>query len=202
MQSAESDSVKDMNNGDSRSKHRGIKIIAVLLIIAAAAYCGFRWFQQKEATRHAGRVLETMKDIIPDFGVDTGESSGQGKDPLPALVVDGKDIVGCIEIPSIDLIAPVTAADQDEEGFATIVSGSPVKGRLRIRGEKGNVFRQLAKAKPGDKVAFTDIDGVRYNYRVTTQYHLKDWDEGDNDLMLCYRSDEQTSFVLGCTSAE
>ena len=50
----------------------------------------------------------------------------------------------------------------------------------------------------GDKVAFTDIDGVRYNYIVTTQFHLKDWDEADQDLMLCYKTDDNTQFVLGC----
>ena len=56
--------------------------------------------------------------------------------------------------------------------------------------------RQL---KPGDKVAFTDIDGVRYEYEVTTQYHLKKWDQGENELQLCYETtDDDTYFVVGC----
>lgn len=178
-------------------------LIAVILILTVASYCGYRYMQLKAATRHADEVLEKLKDIIPDFGVDTGVSPGLGRDPLPALVIENKDIVGCIEIPSIDLIAPVTAAGQEEQGFATIVSGSPVKGHFRLKGNRQDVFHKLAKARPGDTAAFTDIDGVRYNYRVTTQYHLKDWDEADNnDLMLCYETDDQTDFVLGCTLAE
>ena len=79
-------------------------------------------------------------------------------------------------------------------------SGSPAKGKFRIKGGRDDVFRKIEKAAPGDSVAFTDIDGVRYSYRVSTQFHLKDWDKADYDLMLCYESDEDTDFVLGCTA--
>lgn len=176
--------------------------IMAIVVVAVLAYAGYTFMQLRESAKHADEVLDTMKTLIPDLGVDTGESTGQGRDPLASIMIDEKDIVGCIEIPSIGLMAPVTAGGYEEEGFATIVSGSPVKGKLRIKGGRNDVFRKLAKAAPGDKVAFTDIDGVRYNYTVTTQFHLKDWDEADNDLMLCYESDEQTDFVLGCTAAE
>lgn len=172
--------------------------IAVLLILAAAAYGGYSYMQLQNSMRHAGEVLDTMKKVIPDLGVDTGISTGQGRDPLAALSIDDIDIVGCIEVPSVDLMAPVTASGYEEEGFATLVSGSPVKGHLRLLGGRRDVFRKISRIKPGETVAFTDIDGVRYNYRVTTQFHLKNWDEADQDLMLCYITDDQTQFVLGC----
>ena len=174
------------------------KRVLALLIIAALAFGGYTILQIQQSMKHSGEVLEVMKTLVPNLGVDTGISTGQGRDPLAALSIDEIDIVGCIEAPSIDLMAPVTASGYEEEGFATIVSGSPVKGNLRIKGGRKDVFRKLAKAKPGDKVAFTDIDGVRYNYIVTTQFHLKDWDEADQDLMLCYKTDDNTQFVLGC----
>ena len=175
-------------------------LIAAVLVLAAAAYAGHTFLGLHKGSQHSEQVMETMKTLIPGLGVETGISTGQGRDPLPALSIDGVDIVGCIEIPSLELMAPVAASGYEEEGFAAIVSGSPVKGKLRIKGGRGDVFREIAKAAPGDTVTFTDIDGVRYNYRVTTQFHLKDWDEADNDLMLCYESDEDTDFVLGCTA--
>jgi sortase (surface protein transpeptidase) len=181
---------------------RTVRLAVILLVFAVIAYGGYRYMQLKAASEHADAVLETLRSVIPDFGVDTGTSSGQGRDPLPALIVDNKDIVGCIEVPSVDLMAPVTAKGQEEEGFATLVSGSPVKGRLRLTGNRQDVFRKISKAKPGDTVVFTDIDGVRYHYKVLTQYHLKDWDKAKDDLMLCYKSDDQTDFVLGCTAAD
>ena len=55
---------------------------------------------------------------------------------------------------------------------------------------------------PGDNVSFTDVYGTTYEYKVTTQYHLKNWDEGDNDLLLCYRTDSDTVFTVGCEGAE
>lgn len=177
---------------------KNAKKVLALLLIAGLALGGYRLLTIRQASHEAEAVLETMYTLIPDLGVDTGISTGQGRDPLVALSINDIDIVGCIEAPSINLMAPVTAAGYNEEGFATYVSGSPVKGHLRLIGGRDDVFRKITKAKPGDTVAFTDIDGVRYTYRVTTQFHLKDWDEADQDLMLCYKSDDNTQFVLGC----
>lgn len=156
----------------------------------------------RQASQQANAVLEIMYDMIPGLGVDTDVSNGRGREPMPALSINGIDVVGCIEIPALELMAPVTAKDYETNGFITLVSGSPVKGKFRLRGRHEDVFSKLTEANPGDKVTFTDIDGVRYTYRVTTQFHLKNWDEADNDLMLCYDTDSNTQFVLGCTSAE
>ena len=179
-----------------------LRLSVLLLIIAAIGYGGYRYLQIQQSGRHAAEVLSKMEMLIPNLGVDTGVSKGLGRDPLPVINIDQIDIAGCIEVPSIDLMAPVTSEGYEEEGFAAIVGGSPVKGNFMLTGGRDDVFRKLSKAKPGDTVAFTDVDGVRYNYRVLTQFHLKEWDEADQDLMLCYRTDEQTQFVLGCKLAD
>ncbi len=179
-----------------------LKISIVLLIIAALGYSGYTYFHIQQSGKHAAEVLSKMENIIPNLGVDTGMSKGLGRDPLPVISIDQIDIAGCIEVPSINLMAPVTAEGYEEEGFATIAGGSPVKGNFKLTGGRDDVFRKLSKAKPGDTVAFTDVDGIRYNYRVLTQFHLKEWDEADNDLMLCYKTDDNTEFVLGCMYAE
>jgi len=179
-----------------------IRMILVLLVVAAAAYGGYRFLQIQKADRNADAVLETMKDLIPGLGVDTGVSTGRGRDPLATMSIKNVDIVGCLEIPSLDLMVPVTVKDGGGDGFASVVSGSPVKGQFMLEGDHDTTFVKLSKAQPGAKVSFTDIDGVRYNYTVTTQYHLKNWDEGENDLMVSFRTDDQTRFVLGCRAAE
>lgn len=144
-----------------------------------------------------------MENVIPGLSdpIDTSEvTTGQGRDPLISLSIEGVDIIGCLDIPALDLRVPVTAKDIEIPFFVTWVSGSPVKGKFRLIGGHEDAFRKLAKAKPGDRVIFTDVDGVHYVYEVTTQYHLKDWAEATNDLLLCYPSDDQTDFVVGCTS--
>lgn len=179
-----------------------IRLILLLLIVAAAGYAGYRALQIKKAGHDADAVLDVMYDIIPGLGVETGVSTGAGRDPMMTLSINEIDIVGCLEIPSIDLMAPVTVAGEETNGFVSYVSGSPVKGKLMLEGDRETTFMKLTKAQPGDLVAFTDIEGIRYNYRVTTQFNLKDWDEAENDLMVCYRADGQTRFVLGCTKAD
>ena len=85
------------------------KWIAALVVIAVIAYGGYTVLQIQRSMKHSNEVLEVMKTLVPNLGVDTGISTGQGRDPLAALSIDEIDIVGCIEAPSIDLMAPVTA---------------------------------------------------------------------------------------------
>ena len=186
----------------NKGRSRVIRLIILLLILAIAGFAGYRAYQIRSAGKEAAQVLDTMYELVPGLGVETGVSTGAGKDPMMTLSINNIDVVGCLEIPSIDLMTPVTVASEQYEGFLYYVSGSPVKGKLMLEGDKTTTLRKLTKAKPGDTVVFTDIEGIRYNYKVTTQFNLKDWDEADNDLMVCYRVDDQTRFVLGCTVGE
>lgn len=175
--------------------------LIVLILLAGLGLGGWKFMQIRAADEKSEQVLSVMYELIPDLGVDTGTSTGRGRDPLVALSIQNIDIVGCIEIPSIDLIAPVTAKGFEQAGFISVVSGSPVKGTFRLIGSREDVFHKIADAAPGDNVIFTDTDGVRYTYRVTTQFHIKDWDwdSVEQDLSLCYETtDDNTQFVLGC----
>lgn len=183
-----------------RRSRKKIIILLILILAAALIFAAVRFYMSGQGTERSDDTLEQMEKIIPGLYADTDISTGTGRDPLAALSVDGLDIVGCLQIPSLDLTVPVTGKKMDEKGFATWVSGSPVKGRFRISGNHADVYRDLSSADPGDRVIFTDIDGVKYVYKVTTQYHLKKWDKADNDLILCYKTDDDTDFVLGCTS--
>ena len=173
--------------------------IAVFLVAAGLIHGGYLIREQKAGEKQAQEVLEAMRTLIPGLGVETEGSGSMGRDPLAALSVKDTDVIGCLEIPALDIMTPVLTKKNHKDYFVTWVSGSPVKGRFRLKGDRHDVFQDLVKANPGDKVIFTDIDGTRYAYEVTTQYHVKDWAKADNDLILCYTVDENTDFVLGCT---
>jgi sortase (surface protein transpeptidase) len=179
-----------------------ILMVFILIFAAAGIYGGYTLVNRWQGASEAEQVLEKMYKLVPGLGQDTGKSTGHGRDPLVKLSIDGIDVVGCLEIPSIDLIVPVLPEGAERQGFAAVLDGSPVAGKFRIIAAREDVFRKLAVAGPGDKVIFTDVEGVRYEYRVTTQFHLKDWDEADHDLMLCYDTDDKTMFVVGCGVAE
>ena len=191
-----------MTRSKQKKKRKGLQIAALAAIALAAAgliWGGYTVREQNKGKQQAQSVLDAMKELIPGLGTGTEGSGQMGRDPLAALSVEGIDVVGCLEIPALDVTAPVMNKGTRGKYFVTWKSGSPVKGRFRLKGGRYDVFRKLAKANPGDKVFFTDIDGTRYAYEVTTQYHVKDWAKADNDLILCYTVDGDTDFVLGCT---
>lgn len=186
-------------SGRTKSRNRILRLIIVLAILAMIGYGGYRIFSSVNSGSRAEETMRTLETIIPGLGVESETSGGLGRDPLAAISIDGLDIVGVIEIPALDIMAPVTGKDISEEYFASWLDGSPVQGNFKVIGGRDDIFRSIASLKPGDRVTFTDIDGVRYNYNVTTQYHLKKWDAGENDMQLCYESDGDTYFVVGCT---
>jgi len=185
-----------------RRKSKKFLVIGIAIFIAMLICVCYLFMPKKQDSEESRAVIQSMEELVPYFGTDYEFASGMGRDPLPVMTVEGVDIVGAIEIPSLDLRAPVTDKGVKKKYFARWVSGSPVKGKFRIMGDSGDVFSSLSKGKPGERVVFTDMDGVRYEYTITTQFHLKDWAKADNDLMLCYKVDSDTKFVLGCTRAE
>lgn len=191
---------------NKRLQTRKIILVIVLILVAAVFALGGYWFSHlKTSDSKAKEAVSALEDLIPGFAFagdeDDTEGFTPGRDPLLALSIDEREIVGCLEIPALDVRAPVLDQEQEKEAFfVSWISGSPVKGTFRLEGGREDVFRSLTKLKPADRVIFTDADGVRYVYEVTTQYHLKDWAEATNDLLLCYPSDDQTDFVVGCTS--
>ena len=188
-----------------RSWKKRIIILAVILLVTAVlAYEGYGYLQGRtDSEARAAEVMEKMQQMVPGLqksdDKDAPESSGTGRDPLVAMSIDGTDYVGCLSIPSLDVMIPVTSGETDDPYFAGYIGGSALKGKLRLKGQWSGAFMGLSDLKPGNKVYFIDMDGVKYVYKVTTQYHLKSWDEGDNDLLLCYESDDKTDFVVGCT---
>lgn len=177
-----------------------IKIVVALILISAAALVGWQLYNNAHGRSKADNVMNALKNIVPNLGTESEMNPGVGRDPLAAVSIDGIDIVGVIEISALDIKAPVTTESFSEEYFASWIGGSPVQGHFKVMGDRNDLFRKLSKLRPGDRVVFTDIDGVRYSYEVTTQYHLKRWDEGENELMLCYETDSDTYFVVGCNT--
>ena len=175
-----------------------IKKVLTLIVIAAIGMTCWYFYNGHRGSAKADAVMDALNEIVPGLGEEDGISTGIGRDPLAAVSVEGIDIVGVIDIPALNLNAPVTSKDYNEEFFASWLDGSPVQGHFKVRGGRDDLFRKLSKLKPGDRVTFTDIDGVRYRYEVRTQYHLKRWDKGENELMLCYETDSDTYFVVGC----
>lgn len=185
-----------------RKGNKFIKAVLIVIVISVIGLAGWDIYSDHRGSEKADAVMSVLSGIVPGLGDEDAVSTGVGRDPLAAISIEGVDIVGVLEIPALNIQAPVTSKDYSEEFFASWLDGSPVQGHFKITGGRDDLFRRLAKLKPDDRVYFTDVDGMRYSYEVRTQYHLKKWDEGENELMLCYETDSDTYFVVGCGVAQ
>ncbi len=184
-----------------KARYRSVIIAALLLGAVSAAAFWYGSLRIRAAESEAEAVLSRMEEAVPELiespsaAEGAGKGGAEGGDPLAVMSISGVDVVGCIEVPALGLRVPVTAKGIKKEGFARYVSGSPVRGRLRIFGGRRDAFGEIDKVRPGERAVFTDMEGARYTYGAVTQFHLKKWDRQTYDLMLCYRTDGDTSFV-------
>ena len=95
-------------------------IIAVLLVAVGLMRGGYLVKQQRAAKGQAQDVLDTMKTLIPGLGTETEGSGTMGREPLASLSVHENDIVGCLEIPSLDLTAPVLSKGGKKAYFTAL----------------------------------------------------------------------------------
>ena len=143
-----------------RSRSRVIVIVGVAALLAAGGLVaqGVR----VEATERQARetALNDLMELLPATTV--GQVSATAGAKTAAMVVDGRDLVGYLDIgPSHKQLAVHAAADGRG---ACLDAGAPQTGTATIR----NVDVSLDAVHVGDEVSFVDVDGVAYRYVVDT----------------------------------
>ena len=132
-----------------RRKVSLIKTLVILAVIATLGGTGWWLYSGQQGSAKADSVMRTLAEIVPGLGDDSADSTGVGRDPLAAISIEGIDIVGVLEIPALDINAPVTSKDYSEEYFASWLDGSPVQGHFMVKGGRDDLFRKLA-GRQGD----------------------------------------------------
>ncbi len=169
----------------SRKSTKVMLLLGIILLAAAAGLYGFRMITAHDDAELAEKVMSRMQEMIPEYDEDDPAATGLGEDPLPAIEVEGVSLVGYLEIASLDQKIPVADSSYDEEWPAFHKSGSPVRGKFVIGGsEKKGGLVSLSDMEPGDTVRFTDVNGVRYTYRITGLGTVRDPEGPDHDLIL------------------
>ena len=179
-----------MNKKRNGNRIPVLMIIGILLLLAAVGTYGYKFVTGMMAAGEADKVIEKMAQIVPQYEDGDAEATGQGEDPLPVVEISGCDFVGYLELPpsegSSDVRKiPVASAEHDGSKFAFRESGSPVKGKFKIGGrDQKSALGALDEIKPGDKITFVDMNGIRYPYMVSGMGSVKKWDGVDHDLIL------------------
>ncbi len=95
---------------------------------------------------------------------------------MPTETIDGRDYIGILEIPAIDLYLPIISQwtyDALEEAPCRY-SGSAYTNDLILAGHNYTAhFWYLIDLSVGDSVYFTDIDGNVFHYEVIDRETLR-----------------------------
>lgn len=176
----------------------GLVILGAVLVIVALALTRANILEDANAGEYSivayGKIESTIQEreaIIeevqtePEYKIDPNL-------PMPVCEIDGWGYIGILTIPAIDK----SLAVMDQWTYAGLklspgrYSGSAYTNDLIICGHNyQSHFGQLQCLVVGDEVAFTDMDGNRFNYEVSAVETLEGTDiskmnEGDWDLTL------------------
>ena len=154
-------------------KEKGVIIQRICIIVGAGLLVGaiatlalWRWGISNSA-KQAESYVKTLQTLIPEPQDAVLEE--RRDNTMSVLSVDGKDFVGIIEMPHYASALPVAAEWGKSSEYPCRLSGSVYNGTMQIGAttQKGQYefYRQLSI---GDTVVYTDMEGNRYTYEVTS----------------------------------
>lgn len=185
----------------------------VALVLAAVCLAVYNVMTQRAAQEQSDALLRDVKsavsapeglpagtvvDYVPAEknpladGADSASPPEESSQKIKPKNVSGMDVVGFVEIPSLDVELPVTSdwSYKLMKKAACRYSGEPCDGNLIICAHNySDFFGRLDTLNSGDIISFVSMDGIRYNYEVTQTELLsgnacEEMSSGDWDLTL------------------
>ena len=175
-----------------KAKRGTVWINAGLLLIAAALFLSvYNEWESHEARDSARQVIAQLCDALP---TEAGEPTTlpDVRREMPVKTIDGRDYIGVLSIPSLELELPVISQwDYPALKVAPCrYSGSLYQDDLIICAHNyASHFGKLKELQPGDTVLFTDMDEHVVTFRMVERETLNPMDAegmeaGDWDLTL------------------
>jgi len=166
------------------NKGRILMFAGGVFVLAALVLTLYNVHLENTAKRFSAEVLSLIdsEDIsvnennLPDYMVNPYMD-------MPIKKIEGKDFVGIISIPAIDMNLPVMAeCDSDNlKASPCVYKGTPYKNDLIIAGHDYKThFGPINDLDQGDIITFMDMDGNVFDYEVM---YTEIIDEKDIDAM-------------------
>ena len=160
-----------------RKKSSILIITGLLLIAAALSLTIFNLYDEYRAEQSVNQILSRMapqedtllEGEIPDYLLNPAME-------MPVETIDGRDYIGTLQIPSLDLKLPVLSSwNYPNLRVAPCrYTGSAYQGNLIIAAHNyPSHFGNLKHLQEGETVLFTDADGNRFTYQVVVRETLE-----------------------------
>ena len=147
-----------------------LTIIGLLLIAAALCLTIYNLADQARAYRAAQSTLDKM-----EFGSGS-DYIANPEQPMPTVMINGREYIGKLEIPAIDIEIPVQSSWSYD---ALKVSPCRYQGSAYLSDfvvcahNYDYHFGRIKKLQMNDTIIFTDIPGHRLEYKVCEVEILK-----------------------------
>ncbi len=187
-------------------------VLGSVLIFISVGWLIFNEADDKRAGELAADLLQRSEEII-NANSKSETNADEPSKPVEAVEIDGHEVLGIIEVSSINKKLPVFAQYEHKllKTAPCRYSGEVIEGipdRLIIAAHNyESHFKELEKVTIGAEVIFTTVSGVRNVYIVTEKttigaYAHDELESGDWDLSLftCTRNGKMRVLVR-CVAA-
>lgn len=151
-------------------------IVGACLIVGAAVAMALWHFNIESSEKKAKYYVNTLRELIPEPKDAIPEE--RRDNTMSVLSVDGADFVGIIELPRYRSVLPVCDDWGDSSKYPCRFGGSVYDGTMQIGAttQKGqyDFYRELSV---GDTVIYTDVEGNRYTFAITSLCYAKHIDQ-------------------------
>ncbi len=176
-------------------------IIGLLLLVAALLLTCFNLYDQFRGERSVDNIMDKMILKNGEHSLQEGEIPDYILNPdmeMPVETIDGRDFIGTLEIPSLNLNLPIIS--QWSYGNLRVApcryDGSAYKNDMILAAHNyPSHFGNLKYLKEGEHVIFTDADGNKFTYTAVVRETLmptavnemlsKEEDDWDLTLFTC-----------------
>ena len=155
---------------------------------------------------NTNQIVENTIEEIPTINVietDNGGNSSSSSSSTKKVTYKGYNVVGKIEIPSIDLAYPIlerTTPDSIELAVSVLYGPGPNQiGNTTIVGHNyrnGSFFGNNDKLVLGDKIYITDNSGTRLKYNI---YNIYETTPDDSDFITRDTNGKREISLSTCT---
>ena len=172
-------------------------LVGICLLAGAVVILALWSWNIHSSEKQAQYYVNTLQALMPEPQNAVPEE--RRDNTMSVLSVDGLDFVGIVELPRYESTLPICADWGKTSKYPCRFSGSVYDGTMQIGAttQKGqyDFYRELSV---GDTVIYTDVEGNRYTFTITTLRYEKHADQA----ALQYEEAPLTLFIKNIYSFE
>ena len=176
-------------------------LILALIAITIVIIIGLRINQNKENVGKMTEVVSIVEDLQQNLQTENAE---EAKNQLMETTIEGYNIEGILEIPSIDLKYPIISVTNDKTMKISVTkfTGGTINeiGNYCIAGHNnidGTMFGKVKKLKKGDTIKLTNLYGESIEYKIFDMYVI---DPNDVSCTKIVKPNTKELTLITCTN--